>query len=628
MLVGCGGPSTSIRSNCFDPDSLFHPAALPLSLGAAVDSRAWPVTEFALKKQLQSLIAAALDKLEADEIPATDPIIERARDPRHGDFASNVAMKLAAIVGRPPRELAASIVAALPASELVSKVDIAGPGFINFTLSPAAYHREIESTLDQGNGYGRSDIGSGQRILTEFVSANPTGPLHVGHGRHAAYGASVSNVLEAAGYQVDREYYVNDSGRQMNILTVSVWLRYLELNGESLPFPRGGYRGQYVLEIAKQIEAKRGIKLTCKANELTRDLPADAPDGDADTYIDAMIERARETLGAGSFREIQNFALKVILEDIRSDLHEFRVDYDEWFSERSLQESGAVKSTIEKLTVAEKIYKKDGALWFRSTDYGDEKDRVVVKENGQATYFAADLAHHAIKHERGYDHLINVLGADHHGYVSRIRAGYEAMGGERDRFEIPLMQFVTLYRGGEKVKMSTRSGEFITLRELREDVGNDASRYFYVMRSNDQHLDFDTDLAKAHTKDNPVYYVQYMHARICSVFEKMTELGWTWDEKRGRENLDRLDQKLEISLMRSLSRYPEVIELAAANRAPHLLAHYLQELANDFHTCYQAHKILIEDEPLRHARLALATAARHVVGSGLSLLGVDAPESM
>ena len=585
-----------------------------------------------MKYLIESLVRDALAALPADlrgaDASALAPTLERTRDPSHGDFATNAAMQLARVAKRKPRELAEAIVAALPPSELVSKVEIAGPGFINFHLSPAAYSRELERVLELGDAYGRSRLGGGQRVMVEFVSANPTGPLHVGHGRHAAFGASLANLLDAAGWSVHREYYINDAGRQMDILAASVWLRYLECFGEQFPFPSNGYRGDYLHPIADKLVEKAGRTLVRPAADVFRDLPPDAPAGDKDLYIDAVIERAKTLLGAAGFRLAFDLALADILADIRQDLEEFGVRYDRWFSERSLTDDGAIDHALDLLRRNGVVYSKDGAEWFRATDFGDEKDRVVVRENGAKTYFASDIAYHLNKCERGFEHLIDVLGSDHHGYVARVRAGLTAMGRAADCLEVRLMQFVTLYRGGEKVQMSTRSGEFVTLRELRREVGNDAARFFYVLRSNDQHLDFDLELATSRSNENPVYYIQYAHARVCSVFRQLREKGLEHDAAHGRASLARLTEPHELALLASISRYPELIEQAALQRAPHVLVHYLRELANDFHTYYNAHQFLVEDPALRDARLALVTGLRQVIRNGLGLLGVSAPEAM
>ena len=584
--------------------------------------------KYLIENLVRDALAALPEELRALDITPGSATIERTRDATHGDFASNIAMQLAKAAKRKPRELAQAIVAALPASDLVAKVEIAGPGFINFFVSPAGYHQELLRVLDEGAAYGRSRMGAGQRVIVEFVSANPTGPLHVGHGRHAAFGATLANLLDAAGYSVHREYYINDAGRQMEILAASVWLRYLECFGEQFPFPSNGYRGDYLHPIAGKLVEVAGRTLVRPAAEIFRDLPPDAPAGDKDTYIDAVIERAKALLGEDGFRQAFKLALDDILADIRQDLEEFGVRYDEWFSERSLATNGAIDRALERLRRNGVVYEKDGAQWFRATDFGDEKDRVVVRENGLKTYFASDIAYHLQKRERGFDKLVDVLGADHHGYIARVRAGLVAMGEPGDSLEVRLVQFVTLYRGGEKVQMSTRSGEFITLRELRREVGNDAARFFYVMRSNDQHLDFDLQLATSHSNENPVYYIQYAHARVCSVLRQMREKGFEYDAARGRGALARLTESHEQALLASISRFPEVIEMAAELRAPHALVHYLREVANDFHTYYNAHQFLVDDAELRDARVTLVQGMRQVVRNGLGLLGVSAPEAM
>ncbi len=588
-----------------------------------------------MKQLLAQLLTDAVHGLQAaGGLPAELDIniqLERTRDRAHGDFASNIAMTLAKAARAKPRDIAEKIVAALPASAQVSKVEIAGPGFINFHLSADAYHSVIASILEQGAAYGRSELGGGRSIQVEFVSANPTGPLHVGHGRGAAYGAAVSDLLEAVGYKVHREYYVNDAGRQMDILAASVYLRYLDLCGEQFDFPSNGYKGDYVWDIAATVHRTHGDALRHSAAAMFKDIPADAKadgSGDKEAHIDALIARSRELLGAERYREVFDVGLNTILDDIRRDLAEFGVEYNAWFSERSLTDNGTVARTIERLQASGHVYEKDGALWFRSTDYGDEKDRVVVRDNGQTTYFASDIAYHLHKLERGYTRVIDVWGADHHGYVPRVKAALAAVGEDPARLDVLLVQFAILYRGGEKAQMSTRSGEFVTLRELRHEVGKDACRFFYVMRKCEQHMDFDLDLAKSQSNENPVYYIQYAHARVMSVTRQMAEKGFSWDAAAGAANLQRLSESHEIALMVSLSRYPEVIEAAALNHEPHQIAHYLRELANDFHTYYNAHQFLVEDGALRDARITLIQATRQVLANGLGLLGVSAPDSM
>jgi arginyl-tRNA synthetase len=586
-----------------------------------------------LKTLIENLLRQALAALPEDLVPADVRTIsvevENTRDAQHGDFASNLAMRLAKATRQNPRKLAEALVKSLPANSAIAQVEIAGAGFINFFLSKDAYHAEIGKVLQDGRRYGRSLVGAGRSVQVEFVSANPTGPLHVGHGRHAAFGASVANLLEAVGYRVEREYYINDAGRQMEILAVSTWLRYLEHCGERFTFPANGYRGDYILGVAEQLFAAEGAKLRRSAAEVFEKLPPDEPQGgDKDVYIDALIARARRLIGDAAFRRVLDLALAGILSDIREDLKEFGVTFDCWFSERHLADDGSVDRALDALKKAGHAYLKDGAWWFKSTDYGDEKDRVMVRENGVKTYFASDIAYVFNKLERGFDHLLYIWGADHHGYITRLRAGLVALGGPADSFEVRLVQFVSLFRGGEKAQMSTRSGEFVTLRDLRNEVGNDAARLFYVMRSNDQHLDFDLELATARSNDNPVYYIQYAHARVASVMRQLQERGLAHDAAHGLEALSTLTEPQELQLIKRVSAFPEIIRQCAVLRAPHTLVHYLRDLANDFHTNYSAHQFIVEDAGLRDARLNLALAAQTVIRNGLELLGVSAPETM
>ncbi len=586
-----------------------------------------------MKSHIADLVSQALHKLVdqqvldgADVRPAA---IERTRDEAHGDFATNAAMVHSKAAKMRPRDLADKLVEALPSSDSVVGVEIAGPGFINFRLADNAYHSLVPEILRAGHGYGRSTLGAGKKVQVEFVSANPTGPLHVGHGRGAAYGAVVADLLEAVGYDVHREYYVNDAGRQMDILATSVWLRYLELCGEALEFPSNGYKGDYVWDIAASLHRDHEDAYRHSTEETFAEVPPDEPaGGDKEAHIDALIERAKKLLGDNRYRFVFELGLNVILDDIRDDLGLFGVNYQEWYSERSLTESGAVNKAIDRLRDAGHLYDNDGAWWFRSTNFGDEKDRVVVRDNGQTTYFASDIAYHMDKLERGFDRVIDIWGADHHGYVPRVKAALQAMGGDASKLDVLLVQFAVLYRGGEKVQMSTRSGEFITLRELRKEVGSDAARFFYVMRKCEQHMDFDLDLAKSQSNDNPVYYVQYAHARIHAVLRQAAEKLMDVSPSEGVTNLERLTESHELGLLKTLSRYPEVVESAATNEEPHQLTHYLRELANDFHTYYNAHQFLVDDETLRDARIKLILSTREVLRNGLNLLGVSAPEKM
>jgi arginyl-tRNA synthetase len=556
-------------------------------------------------------------------------MIERTRDRTHGDYASNLALLLAKPARCKPRDIAAQLVAAINPDEQLERIEIAGPGFINFFLGNEAWHSVIDDILAQAELYGRSEHGKQRRIQVEFVSANPTGPLHVGHGRGAAYGAAVADLLAAIGYNVHREYYVNDAGRQMDILAASVYLRYLDLCGATVSFPVNGYQGDYVWDIAASLHREHGEALQYPVTDVFQDVPPDEPaGGDKEAHIDGLIERIRTLLGETRYRRVFDEGLNAILGNIRQDLEAFGVHYDEWFSERSLSDNKAVDTAIERLQQRGHVYEKNGALWFMSTNFGDEKDRVIVRDNGQSTYFASDIAYHANKLERGYDRVIDVWGADHHGYVPRVKAALKALGDDPDRLDVLLVQFAILYRGGEKVQMSTRSGEFVTLRELRREVGNDAARFFYVMRKCEQHMDFDLDLARSQSNDNPVYYIQYAHARVRSVFRQLQEKHISWDRAAGSEALSILTESHEQDLIISLSRYPEVLEMAAINHEPHQLTHYLRELANDFHTYYNAHTFLVDDARVRNARLNLIEATRQVIANGLGLLGVSAPDTM
>ena len=467
-----------------------------------------------MKQHLTELITQALAKLRSEGVLASDaeaPIaIERARGKEHGDFACNIALGLARAAKTKPRELAQKIVAALPASKQVAKVEIAGPGFINFFLSPAAYHAVVHTVLTQKDRYGCSTLGDGARIHMEFVSANPNGPLHVGHGRGAAYGDSLARLLDATGYRVHREYYINDAGRQMDILAVSVWLRYLELCGEQFEFPSNGYKGDYVYDIAATLHREQGNGFARPHALVCESVPPDEPQGgDKEKHIDALIARMRDLLGAADYQRVHGLGLATMLANIRKDLQEFGVRYDEWYPESRLIETGAVERALALLKARGFLYEKDGAQWFAATRFGDEKDRVVVRENGGYTYFASDIAYHLAKFERGFTRCINIWGSDHHGYVARVKAALAAMDRDPEALTVLLVQFAVLFRGGQKQQMSTRSGEFVTLRELRSEVGNDAARFFYVLRKSEAHMDFDLDLAKSQSTDNPVYYIQY-----------------------------------------------------------------------------------------------------------------------
>jgi arginyl-tRNA synthetase len=587
-----------------------------------------------LKDQLSTLLINTLQEMQThgllQDVELPDSLkIDRTRDPAHGDLACNVAMVLAKQAGLPPRELAQKILDHISSIDWLEKAEVAGPGFINFFLRTDAANAIIGQVLSTGDRYGSNESGKGIRVQIEFVSANPTGPLHVGHGRGAAYGESLSSLLKANGYEVSKEYYVNDAGRQMDILAVSVWLRYLDLAGESLPFPANGYQGDYIWDIGASLHRQHGDTFRHPADTIMHGLPADEADGgDKETYIDALIERCKSLVGPGSYRIIHRQGLEDITDNIRRDLKEFGVEFDQWFPESSLMDSGMIPQTIRKLQEHGDVYEQNGALWFRSTAYGDEKDRVVQRDNGLYTYFASDIAYHMNKLERGFDRLINIWGADHHGYIARVMAGILAMGGRAEQLEVLLVQFANLYRHGEQVAMSTRSGQFVTLRELRNETGNDAARFFYVMRKCEQHLDFDLDLAKSQTNDNPVYYIQYAHARVSSVFRQLQERGLSYDQQLGLDSLELLVEAHEQELIKLMGAYSELIARAGAQHEPHQLTYYLRDLAQALHAYYNAHQFIVDQDPLRNARLCLILAAQQVIRNGLHLLGVSAPEQM
>jgi len=593
-----------------------------------------------LKTQLEDLLARALERLQGQllrsPVERSAIVVERTRDAQHGDFSCNIALRLAKSAGRRPAELAAAIVAALPPSPLLSRAEVAGAGFINLYLAGDAQRDALPRVFEQGERYGTSQAGAGARVIVEFVSANPTGPLHVGHGRQATYGATLANLLQATGHSVHREYYINDAGRQVDILTVSVWVRYLQAGGIDLAFPVNGYRADYVQGIATRLHAQRGAALQHPAAAVRAGLPADAaadePEASAgekkERYIDALIARMRELIGTAAYEEVLELALAAMLADIREDLAAYGVEFEQWTSERALARSGAVDRLLERLAAQQQTYTQEGALWLRSSAFGDGEDRVLVRANGQQTYFAPDLAYHLDKRARGYARLIDVWGADHHGYIARMRAGLVALGEPADCLEVCLMQFVSLFRGGEKVPMGKRDGQFVTLRQLREEVGNDACRLFFLMRSHEQHLDFDLELAKSRSNDNPVYYLQYAHARVASVMKQLAARGLQYDAAVALAHLGLLDGPHEAAVLTAISRYPELIAQAAANRAPHLLVHFLRDLAQAFHTWYNAAQFIVEDGATRNARLALALATQQVLRNGLGLLGASAPESM
>ncbi|MFP5307730.1 MAG: arginine--tRNA ligase [Gammaproteobacteria bacterium] len=599
-----------------------------------------------MKEHLQELLATALKRtlaaLGGAEVTQTIQL-DATKDAKFGDFQSNLALQLAKPLGKPPRAVADLLVKQLPDSTRVAKVEIAGPGFINFFLAPAAFQAVVAEVLEQGDAYGRDDSGRHGRIIVEFVSANPTGPMHVGHGRGAAYGDSIAKLLAAAGWQVWREYYINDAGRQTDVLAASVWLRYLEACGESVQMPQRGYPGDYIKASARRLLEAHGRTLHVPASAVFGGLPqeqvahphaseeqAAAAKATQETFLDALIARCKKLLG-GNYDTVQRAALDDQLSAIKATLAAFNVEFDQWSSERALVESGFVDKALARLDEKGLTYERDGALWMRTQDFGDEKDRVLVKADGAATYFCNDLAYHVDKLDRAQSGstmppvLMDVWGADHHGYIARVRAAIEALTGRKDALNVQLIQFVTLSSG----RMGKRSGNFVTLQDLIDEAGTDATRFFYLTRSHDQHLEFDIDLARSQSNDNPVYYVQYAHARICSVFQQLAERGGSWDADTAKLTLHRLTNEHEKALLALLNRYPETLERAAGAYTPHTLVFFLKDLAEALHGYYNVHRFLVDDDPeLQSARLALIKATGQVIRNGLGLLGVSAPEKM
>ena len=582
-----------------------------------------------MKEQLQNLLTKCIGDLIDQGVISEMPSkirLDHTKDKGHGDYATNVALMLAKQANVNPKELAQTIIKQLGVAEFIEKTEIAGPGFINFFLSSESSSSVINEIIDSGKGYGVLNIGAGKSVLLEYVSANPTGPLHVGHGRGAAYGATVSNLLRTVGFKVDNEYYVNDAGRQMDILTVSIFLRYLELFGEKVRFPDNGYQGNYIKEIVGSISERYGDTFQIESTLVFDGICKDGIDGgDKESHIDELIARSKNLLGA-DFKSIFEVGIESILNGIKEDLADFGVVFEKWFSEQSLIDNGLAKSSIDKLQKSKHVYTKDGALWFRTTEYGDEKDRVVVRDNGIHTYFASDIAYHLEKFERGYDKVINVWGADHHGYIARVKASIAAFNHDPEKLEIILVQFANLYRGGKKVQMSTRSGSFVTLEDLRNEVGNDAARFFYILRKSEQHMDFDLDLAKSKTNENPVFYIQYAYARISSVFRQVQDKGINFNHKGA--DLSLLLEESEKTILRELNRYRGVIETSALQYEPHQLAYYLRDLAAHFHSYYNACPFILENQNLTQARLSLIYATKQVLENGLHILGVSAPDSM
>ena len=571
-----------------------------------------------LKRQVESWVAQAVQALCGSTHAAV--LVERPQNPAHGDYATNAALVLASELRCPPRELAERLRLQMPAADILERVEIAGPGFLNFHLQTAAFHAAVTDMLQHPEGCGQHQFGRGRKVLLEFVSANPTGPLHVGHGRGAAHGDILARLLGACGYQVEREYYINDSGRQADILGLSIILRRLEHTARPGPaFPETAYRGDYVREYAATLPSAQDSAL-----DALGDWPTPPDSETADNCLDMLIAHARQCLGASAFERLTRSGIEHILQGIRADLAEMGITIDHWVYESELRRTAQVSQGIERLRQAGQLYRKDGAVWFRSSALGDSKDRVVLRDNGTPTYFAADLAYHLHKYQRGYDHIINIWGADHHGYVQRLQAALQASGVDAARLEIQLMQFVSLCRNRQRVSMSTRQGSYITLRELCREVGPAPTRFIYITRNSGQHLDFDLELAKSSSRDNAVYYIQYACARICSILHKAGAVP----APTSPAELQAADSPAERAIMVELVRYPEIVEAATRQREPQLLASYLQTLASAFHAYYNLQPILVDDQAVRRARLHLVQAIRQVLGNGLGLAGIDAPERM
>ncbi len=561
-----------------------------------------------MKEAINQLILQAIDRLREQGALPSDAsaafIVERTRTREHGDFATNAAMLLAKTARKNPRAVAEQLVAALPQSTQISKVEIAGPGFINVFLSADAYHSEIARVLESGVDYGRNQNGAGKMAGVEFVSANPTGPLHVGHGRNAALGDCIARLLTASGWAVRREFYYNDAGVQIHNLALSVQARARGLTPESPDWPQDGYRGDYIADVASAYLTGQSAS--------------------ADGHV-VVAAKDPENLEA-----IRAFAVAYLRHEQDLDLKAFGITFDVYFLESSLYSGGKVDDTVRELVAHGHTYEEGGALWLRTTDYGDDKDRVMRKSDGTFTYFVPDVAYHRSKWLRGYQRAITVLGSDHHGSLARVKAGLQALdaGIPKGWPDYLLYQMVTVMRGSEEVKLSKRAGSYVTLRDLIDEAGLDATRYFLIARKSDSQLIFDIDLARSQSNDNPVYYIQYAHARVCSVLRQAAERGIAFNQANGLTHLDKLGNEHEAALMTELTRYPETIDAAATNLEPHLVAQYLRDLAYALHTYYHAHAFLVDDADLRDARLTLIEAVRQVLANGLSLLGVSAPESM
>ncbi len=572
-----------------------------------------------------------LEKIENIDLAKIKVEIKKNKQKDHGDYSTNLAMIIAKKLSKPPLEVAELLVKETIKEKSIQQIKIAEPGFINFFIQEDSYLEILKKINKEKENFGKIKPSSKEKILIEYVSSNPTGPLHVGHGRGAAFGSVLSNILRARGFCVDEEYYVNDRGRQTEILALSVWVRYIQIFENQIPFPKGCYQGNYIYEIAKEVHDLYGEKYILK-NNLLIELSQALTDKNQEEDLDLLINLIRARLKK-KFLELSEFSLKFILEGIKEDLNCFGVKQNLWFKETSLfsktrKDPSLMDKSMSKLEEGGFIYEKEGASWFRSSDFKDDKDRVVRRGNSQTTYFASDIAYHLNKYQRGYKKIINIWGADHHGYLPRVSAAIKALGEDVKKLDVVFIQFANLLREGEKISMSTRGGEFVTLKELMEEVTPEAARFFFINRKGEQHLDFDLDLAKKQNQENPLYYIQYAHARICSLFQKLNVEKKSYKERIAIENLNNLNDGLEIEMMKILSQYSEVIAKSAKNYEPHLICYYLRELASSFHSYYNNQKILVENPRELQPKLFMLFAIRQVIFNGLTILGISSPTSM
>ena len=575
-----------------------------------------------LKKLLQKTIASE-KILDSKSIKNLEIEISRSMKPEHGDFSSNIALKLSKGVGLSPFQLATSISNSINKPNWLKKTEVAQPGFINFFIGPEVKADVLISIIDKQSGFGSQDPGSKESILLEFVSSNPTGPLHVGHGRHAAFGDSLAKLLRKAGHLVETEYYINDAGRQIDILALSVLIEGVNLSGDKITPPKACYQGQYIKDVAKSIDKKHFANI----NNLSLTKTA-VKDFNEDEEIDVLVSIAKNSIGEDIFERVTEIVCQSVLQTIKKDLGDFGVEYDHWFSEKNMIKKSKINKVVKHLAGTNSLLKKDGATWLKTTNYGDDKDRVIIREDGRSTYFASDISYHADKKARGFDKLINILGSDHHGYIARLKAGLASMEYDPEDLEVILMQFVALYRGKKKIKMSTRSGNFVPMRDLYEEVGVDATRFFYTSRSNEQHLDFDLVLATQQNNQNPVYYIQYANARICSVIQEIEKKGFKNNPSLGKKYIGKLNNKHELELISLLQNYPDVINQAAEKRSVHQLSNYLKDLAQIFHSYYGAQKFVVADDETRNPMVLLLQCVSIVIVDGLKILGVSAPKKM